>query len=246
MPTFGVVVFSLPGMKHLAACLRSVEWADELLLLRAGGERAEFDAGEFSKLRVRAVGSAAEAEKYAAEMKTDWVLRLWADERLEAGLADELRALSRAESREFPAPRRIPVRSYILRRWAEGSVSDPGPALRLGRNAKEIPSGWWKKAPAASKTTRGWIGDYGCAKLSDAVERVQSLSDFWVEGLGSTIPEPGAAKAVLCSLRVFVKLLFLNRFLGRGLAGVTLSALASYAVLLSGAKLWEARHATSK
>jgi hypothetical protein len=246
MPTFGVVVFSLPGMKHLAACLGSVDWADEILVLQAGGEGAEFGAGEFPRLRVRGVGSAAEAEKYAAEMKTDWVLRLWADERLEAGLAEELRALGRGGAGDCPTPWRIPVRSYILRRWAEGSVSDPGPALRLGRNAKEIPPGWWEKAPARSKTTRGWIGDYGCATLSDAVERVQGLSDFWAEGLGAAMPAPGGSKAVLGSLRVLVKMLFLNRFLGRGLAGITLSALASYAVLLSGAKLWEARHVTRK
>jgi hypothetical protein len=246
MPTFGVVVFSLGGTNHLAECLKSVAWADEILLLHRGAEELQFGGGEFSTLRVRAVGSAAEAEKYAAEMKTDWVLRLWADERLEAGLADELRALVHGGARELPTPRRIPVRSYILRRWAEGSVSGPGPAVRLGRNAKDISHGWWVKAPSASKLTRGWIGDYGCSELSDAVERVQSLSDFWAEGLSSATPPPGAAKAVFCSLRVFVKMLFLNRFLGRGLAGITLSALASYAVLLSGAKLWEARRVKKK
>lgn len=244
MPTFGVVVYMLSETPHLAACLKSVAWADEILLLRFGGGAARFEAEAISALRVRAAGSAAEAEKFAAEIKTDWVLRLWAEERLEEGLADEICALLGEGSRAAPVG--IPVRSYILRRWAEGGVSDPGPALRLGRNAREIPSGWWDKTPAASRTTRGWIGDYGCAKLSDAVERVQSLSDFWAERLRAESAPPGPAKTALASLRALVKMLWINRVLSRGLAGIALSALASYAVLLSGAKHWEAKHVKKK
>ena len=247
MPTFGVVVFSLRGMKHLPDCLKSVAQTlkpDEILLLHAGGGAPEIGGGEFPALRIQSVGSLAEAKKYFAEIKAERVLFLWADERLEGGLADELRELCRDRSPGRPPSCRIPVRSYVLREWVEGSVCGPSPAVRFGRNLSEVPLGWWaQKDRTASEPTRGWIGDYGCSDLSDAVERVQSLSEFWAESLGCAASPPGPARTALRSLGVFIKMLFLNRLVSRGIAGITLSALASYAVLLGGVKLWEARHA---
>jgi hypothetical protein len=41
-------------------------------------------------------------------------------------------------------------------------------------------------------------------------------------------------------------MLVIDRLFSGGIAGVTLAALASYAVLLSGAKLWEAKHVGAK
>ena len=242
MPTFAVVVLSQQGARHLAGCLQSVAWADEILLLHAGGGAPALEGGEFPALRAHALAAPSDVEKYSAEIRSDWVLLLWGDERVDGRLAAELQALRRGGPPN-PAGYRIRVRSRILGEWIEGSVSGPSPAVRLGRNAKEIPLGWWEKENPASDIAGGWIEDYGCADLGDAVERVQEISRFWAGRLLETAAAPGPGKAVFHSLGVFWKMLFSNRFFARGLAGTTLPALASYAVLLSGAKLWEARRA---
>ena len=246
MPTIGVVVISLQGMKHLSECLESAQWADEVLLLHAGGGEPETGDGAFPSLQIRRVASLAEARQSFREIKSDWVLHLWGEERAEAGLGEELRAVCREGSADVPLSYRIPVRSYILGRWAAGSVSAPSLGVRVTRNVEEIPLGWWMEGKPAATLARGWIGDYGCSELSHAVDHVQGLSDFWAESLRGMVSPPGSARTVLRSLQVFVKMLLLNRFFSRGLAGITLSALASYAVLLSGAKLWEAKHAGVK
>lgn len=242
MPTFAVVVLCRPGTKRLAEGLRSVAWADEILLLHAGGAPPP-GAGEFPALRVRALGGPAEAKKYRAEIRSDWVLQLWGGERVDARLAEELRALRRGEAAAPADSCRLRVRSYILGEWVEGSVSGPSPAARLARNAKEVSPGWWEKNDGASDVFQGWIEDDGCADLGDAVERVQEVSDFWSGRMLAMNPAPGPGRAVLRSVVLFLQMLFANRIFARGLAGVTLAALASYAVLLSGAKLWEGRRA---
>ncbi len=242
MPAFAVVVLSQQGTKHLAECLKSVAWADEILLLHSGGGAPALGESEFPGLVVRALAAPADAEKYSAEIRSDWVLHLWGDERVDARLAAELQALRRGGPPN-PAGYRIRVRSYILGEWIEGSVSGPSPALRLAGKAQEFPSGWWEKEDNSLNLAGGWIEDYGCSDLGDAVERVQEVSRFWAGRLLQAAPAPGAGEAVFASLGVFLKMFFFHRFFARGLAGITLSALASYAVLLSGAKLWEARRA---
>ncbi|HEY2989798.1 MAG TPA: hypothetical protein VGL11_18905 [Candidatus Binatia bacterium] len=239
MPTLGVVVFSLPGMKNPRECLQSVAWADRVLLVETG-DPAAITAGEFPSLRIHHADSPAQAQTYLKDVGTDWVLQLWAEERLEPALTEELRQLCRDGSLNTPASYRIAIRSYILGAWAAGSLSGPGPALRFSRDGQRIRLGWWTEQERAPILGRGWIGDYGCSDLSRAVAGVQELSDFWADSLRRQVAPPGALKTALCSLTVFIKMLAAN--FARGIAGVTLSALASYAVLLSGAKLWEARH----
>ncbi|HEY3303565.1 MAG TPA: hypothetical protein VGL70_08550 [Candidatus Binatia bacterium] len=246
MPTLGVVVLSLGRTEHLAECLRSVAWADKVLLVQAGGGEPEIGSSEWPSLRIQSVASPADADKHLAEIGTDWVLQLWAEERLEAELAETLQALCRGESRNGSGSYRIAVRSHILGAWVEGSVSGPSPAVRLSRNIEALRLGWWIEARSAETLVRGCIRDYGCSELARAVERVQELSDFWAARLQGAASAPGALGAALGSLKVFFKMLLLNRFFSRGIAGVALSALASYAVLLSGAKLWEAKHGGAK
>ena len=242
MPALGVVVFSFQGMKHLSECLKSVRWADEVLVLHAGGGEPETGGGTFPALKILRVDSLSEAGRHCSAIRTDWVLHLWGQERVEAELGEELQALRRGVRSGGPSAYRIPIRSYLLGCWAEGSVSGPIAAVRLGRSMEKIPLGWWRKGETFPMLGRGWIGDYACSQLSDAVGHVQGLSDFWAESLLGTASPPSPPRAVLCALGVFARTVVGNRLFAHGIAGVTLSALASYAVLLSGAKLWEGRH----
>jgi len=239
MATLGVVVFSFDGMKHLAQCLESVAWADRVMLLHAGNCDTEVGR-EFPALSVRRLDSWGEAEGYCAEIGSDWVLYLWGDERVDDALAEELRGIKSRVEPDSARAYRLPVRSYILNRWVEGGLTGPSPALRLSRG-NAMPSGWWMSDSDAAEISRGWIEDRGSGELAAAVERVQALSDFWAARLIKVAEPPRPLKTIFAALRVKIKMLLGNRIFGRGLAGVALAALASYSVLLSGAKLWEAR-----
>src|SRR4051812_34209406 len=209
MTTFGVVVFSLDGMRHVARCLNSVAWADTILLLHAGLSVPELGDKEFPTLSVRRLSSWGEGEKYWREIGTDWVLYLWGDECLTEELAAELRMLHSRGVAGRTKVYKLHVRSHLLGRWVEGSVCGPSPAARLVSGA-EIPLGWWVKPSEAAVIARGWIEDCG-TDLGSCVERVQAVSDLWAARLAATAEAPGALGAILTSLRVFIRLTVCNR-----------------------------------
>jgi len=246
MSTLGVVVFSLQGMKHLAQCLESVRWADVVVVLHAGDGEPSIGANPCPTPILQKFSPEQEIRQFYQGIKTDWVLHLWGEERVEGELGEELRALCKAELPQAPLRYRIPIRSRLLGRWAEGSLWGPSPALRLGRELEELAPGWWQETDhrmrKGSGLLRGWIGDYSSALLEDGVDRVNVVSGLWAERLQERGGSPTSAAMALRSLRVFVRLLFMNGVFSHGLAGLTLSALAAYATVLSGARVWEARN----
>jgi len=245
MSTLGVVVFSLQGMKHLAQCLESVRWADVIVVLHAGDGEPSIGADPRPAPILQKFSPKQEIRQFCQGIKTDWVLHLWGEERVEGELSEELRALCKAELPQSPLRYRIPIRSRLLGRWAEGSLWGSSPALRLSRELEGLaPGGWWhetdRRLRQGSGLLRGWIGDYSSARLGDGVDRVNLVSSLWAERLQEGSGSPTSAAMALRSLRVFVRLLFMNGVFSHGLAGLTLSALAAYATLLSGARVWEA------
>ena len=244
MATLGVVVWSFDGMGRLGACLESVAWADRVLLLHAGAGDPMVGR-EFPALSLRRLASWAPADDYATELDTDWVLYLWGDERVDDALAEELRALKNRGLADAGRGYAVSVRSLILNRWVDGGISGPNPVLRVGRGT-DSPPGWWTKKFSAQRISRGFIEDRGTAEIAVAVERVQAQSDIWAARLAKIAGAPGALGTILAAARVKLRVLFANGVFAGGLAGIALAALASYAVLLSGAKAWEARYVTNR
>ena len=68
MSSLGVVVFNLRGMKHLSQCLDSVQWADAVTV------RDLDQNGNPNSIK--------ETERLSEEIKTDWVLYLWGEEKI--------------------------------------------------------------------------------------------------------------------------------------------------------------------
>lgn len=241
MSSLGVVVLSLQGMKHLAQCLESVQWADVVVLIHVGEGEPAIGANLCPPSIVRKVSGSEGARKLSQEIQTDWVLHLWGEERVEADLRDELLALCKRELTQLPGGYRIPLRSLLLGRWVEGSLWGPSPSLRLSREVEELSLGWWntkeRRVQESPGLLRGWIEDYSSTELSEGVGRVEAISNLWAEQLQARGRTLSPAAMAVCSLRVFMNSAFSN-----GFAGLTLSTLAAYATLLSGAKLWEARN----
>jgi len=246
MSTLGVVVFSFQGMKQLAQCLASVQWADAVMVLHLGeGEPSIGDSPSLSPM-VRNIALGEEVGHFYEEIRTDWVLCLWGEERVEAELGEELQLLCRAELKNAPLEYRIPIRSQILGSWVNGSLWGPTPSFRLSRKVEELSLGWWnsteREIGEPPAVLRSWIGDYASVQLSDGFDRVQSVSQIWAERLERNKRELSTAAMAIYPFRVFMRLLLMNGVFHHGLAGLTLSTLAAYVTLLSGAKLWEAKN----
>lgn len=250
MSTLGVIVLSLPGMKRLDQSLESVRWADAVVVLYAGAEGPEIPAGLSSCAVVRRVAFAQRLEPLLEEIGTDWVVQLWGEERIEPDLREELRELCRLDLAMAKSGYRVHLRTLLLNQWIKGSLWEPSPALRVRRVADGIAAGWWSergvREDRGSGLLRGSIGDYCALELRDGVERVNRVSSLWAEDMQRRASCPGATAMAFFPFRVFLKLLFSDRLVAEGLPGLTLSTLAAYVTLLTGAKVWETRNAARR
>ena len=219
MTTVGVVVFFIPGMKHLERCLKSVEWADDMVVVKID-------------------------EAVAPNRKrTDWVLHLWGQELVEDELREQLLALRENPLSESRLSYKIAVRSYLLGRWVDGSLWGPSPSLRLVREIRSWPPAWWNasewESEKESASLSGKIRDDSTAELAFGINQVNRVASLWAEVSNSHGQVPSLGTTNFSSLRLFLRLLAKPGLFHKGFAGLTLSVLTAYAALLGGAKSWE-------
>lgn len=247
MPTLGVVVLSLQGMKHLNECLQSVEWADSVTVVQVGEGEPPIGEPGCRFAVVRKMGSADEIQKLDREIQSDWILNLWGEERVGAELKEQLKMLCRRELQLSPSQYQMSIRSFILGRWVQGNLWGPSPAVRLKRKLEALAPGWWNgknKSKEAVGLLQGSIDDYTLVDIGDGFEHLHGLSTMWGERLAEEGFSPHVIPVAVSSLGVFTRALWLNGVLSSGLAGFTLSTLAAYGLLLSSAKVWEAKNVT--
>lgn len=126
--------------KNISGCLKSVEWADEIVILDGySGDRTEELARHFTpKIFKREMDVEGKHRNYLYSLcSNDWVLSIDADERVTAALKEEIIEVLKKEKAE---PRHsaysIPIRTYIGKRWARYAGWYPAPKVRLFRKGK--------------------------------------------------------------------------------------------------------------
>lgn len=247
MSTLGVLIFSVCGMNRLPQCLESVGWADAVMVLHVGEGEPSLGSYRSPPLMIRKARSVVELKNVGREINTDWVLRLWGEERVGAKLKDELYRV--AKQREgVSLAYRIPIRSRVLGRWVQGSLWGPSPACRLCSFTDDPCPDWWnlkhEKTAVFSEPLKGWIEDYTLEDLASGFERINRVSDLWAKH--PNVALPASVSSALRPFSVFLASMWMNGFVAQGLAGLTFSTLAAYATLLSGAKAWESQNASGK
>jgi hypothetical protein len=227
MPTLGVVVFSLPGMKSLDGCLESVAWADSVVVHELS---VDLKAGSDRSIPV------------LPAMRTDWVCSLWGEERVEPLLREELLALREQSLKSVAACYRIPTRSRVLGRWIKGSLWSPSPALRVGRAEPFVPyewSGLGRNELRKAGVLRGWLSDYSSSDLSVAVSRLNMVGEIWAASTAARGQAVGPCRAVGAAVKVFLGILTSNGLVSGGIASLTLAVLGAYGRILSATKAYE-------
>src|SRR5262245_7358064 len=118
VPPVTVTIITKNEAEAVAEALRSVAWADELIVIDSESTDDTVNiARQFTeRVYVRRWNGYVDQKNHAAELAShDWIFSLDADERVTPQLADELRALLRSE----PASTgyRIPRVSFYFGRW---------------------------------------------------------------------------------------------------------------------------------
>ncbi len=127
-----VVVITKNEEENIADCLKSVSWADEIIVLDDNStDKTVNIARQFTdKVFSRKMDIEGRHRNYAYSCaKNNWVLSLDADERVTSELAQEITKLSKGEMKDKAYT--IPIKSYIGKRWIRYSGWYPAPKVRL-------------------------------------------------------------------------------------------------------------------
>jgi glycosyltransferase involved in cell wall biosynthesis len=137
MPRVSVAVVALNEEERLRACLESVLWADEVVVVDAGSsDKTVAIAREFTdRVLFRAWDGYGTQKNFAlGQCQGDWILSLDADERVSEALRDEIQA------RLTPGPAEagffLPRRNLFEGRWVRHGGLYPDWQLRLLRRGR--------------------------------------------------------------------------------------------------------------
>ncbi len=229
---------------HIGACLESVTWCDEVVVVDGGSRDATAEiARRFTPRVIHNPWPGYRAQKQVAlEAATaPWVLSLDADERVTPELASEIRTVLATVPDAvdgFAIPRLVP---YLGRWWYRGGWW-PRPVLRLVRRQR---AAWGGVDPHDRLEVSGAVRRLHAPLLhytyADVAGHVRSVGRLTAVAAGQVPPGRRVGLGRLLGEPVwrFVRAAVLRRGLCEGRPGFFVAATDAFYVFLRWARVWE-------
>jgi len=244
------IIITLNEAAHIEACLASVAWADERLVVDSGSTDDTVAIATRCGARVVThewLGYSAQ-KNYAASLAAhDWIVSVDADERVTPALAAEMQATVRSPGDH--AGFRVPRLTFHLGQWIRCTDWYPDFQLRLydRRRAR-----WNGRKVHESVTAEGPVGHLAhdlqhyayrdIAHHLDTINRYTTLAAAVMHEQGR---RTGLAELLLHPPAAFVRNYLLRRGVIAGVPGLIISTMNSYYVFLKFAKLAAIQNSTT-
>jgi glycosyltransferase involved in cell wall biosynthesis len=243
-----VAVVALNEEERLRACLESVVWADELVVVDAGSsDKTVAIAREFTdRVHFRAWDGYGAQKNFAiGQCHGDWILSLDADERVSEALREEIGATVRGGSGE--AGFFLPRRNVFQGRWVRHGGLYPDWQLRLFRRGR---GAFAERAVHESVRVDGPTGRLRAPlihesyrSVADAVARLNRYSDLAAADLVAAGRGGSLVDLLARPAWRFVSMYALRGGFLDGWRGLVLAGLHAHYVFLRAAKVRELRSA---
>ena len=251
MNRLSVTIIAWNEEQRLRACLESVAWADEIIVVDAEStDKTVQCAREFTdKVWVRPWAGFAAQKNFALKQATgEWVLSLDADERVTPELRERIGRIVRANG---PADGySIPRKNVFWGAWVRHGGLYPDYQLRLFRRAA---GRFADSAVHESVSVEGHVGTlaepmlhHSYRGLEDFVARSNRYSTLAAHEITSRGGRAGLADVALRPLGRFLSMYVLRRGFLDGWRGFVLAVLYANYVFLRMAKAWEARRGSGE
>lgn len=243
-PRLSVTVITLNEEERLRACLESVAWADEIVVVDAESQDKTVQiAREFTdRVFVRPWPGFAAQKNFALEQATgDWVLSLDADEEVPPALRDEIRGLLR----DGPAHDAfaVPRRNIFMGQWIRHGGLYPDWQVRLLRRGR---ARFGERAVHESVAVEGSVGRLRAPLLhrsyrdvGDFLARADRYSTLAAEEWVRSGRPVRLADLVLRPAGRFLAMYVARLGVLDGRRGLLLALLYAYYVFMRSAKAWE-------
>jgi glycosyltransferase involved in cell wall biosynthesis len=248
MSAFGlsVIVITKNEERNLGACLESVGWADEIVVVDAqSADRTVEVAKRYTDRVVSAKWKGyVEAKNLAIANTThDWVLWIDADERAMPGLEAEVRAvLGRGDT--GPVAYDLARRAYFLGRWIRHCGWYPGHVVRLFRKSQAsfVPTEVHERLEVRGETGRLTTDllHYTDENLFHYFSKFNRYTTLAAAGLTRKGRVGSLGDLLYRPPFMFVKMYLLRLGFLDGMQGFVLSLASSAYVFVKYAKLYEA------
>jgi glycosyltransferase involved in cell wall biosynthesis len=244
------VLITRNAADQLGACLESLAFADEILVVDAGSDDGtrEIAAQHGARVIEKEWMGFGRQKQYAVEQaRNDWVLCLDADERVSPGLGRSIAAALAAPQAPIY---RMARRNRFLGRWLAHGEGYPDWNLRLF-DRKEAR---WSDDPVHEKvlyavtpgTLEGDLLHESATDLSDYLAKQNRYTSLAAEQLHANGRKAGLAVLVLSPLVRFVKFYVFRLGFLDGLPGLVHISIGCMNSFLKYAKLIELRRAKKK
>ncbi len=243
MAPVSVTIITLNEAANIEACLASVAWADERLVVDSGST-------DDTVARARAAGARvierdwpgyATQKNFAAEQAAyDWILSVDADERVTDDLAEEVRHV--LDRRGATVGYRLPRVTWHLGRWIRTTDWYPDYQLRLyhRRHAR-----WTTRRVHESVAADGPVDQlnedlqhFAYRDLSHHLATMDRYTTLAAEDMRTSGRRATVTDLVLHPPAAFLRNYILKRGIADGIPGLIISAMNAHYVFLKFAKLW--------
>jgi glycosyltransferase involved in cell wall biosynthesis len=249
MPPITVTVITKNEAEALAEALRSVSWADELIVIDAESTDDTVKiARQFTdRVYVRPWPGYIAQKNHAASLAThDWIFSLDADERVTAELAEEIASMMKT------APSaggfRMPRVSFYFDKWIRTTDMYPDYQLRLYDRRKAKWDGMFVhesvRTDAPVVYLKSELQHHPYKNLSEHLIRMDRYTTLAAQQMLAQGKRATWAQLFFHPRFAFVRNYFLKGGFRDGKAGLVISLVNSYYVFLKFAKLWELQRQT--
>ncbi|MEK7207290.1 MAG: glycosyltransferase family 2 protein [Pseudomonadota bacterium] len=240
---FSAVIITLNAEARIEACLKSVAFANEILVVDSGSTDATMELARRHGARVIQqgwLGYGQQKQFAASRAGHDWVLALDADERVSPELRESI--LEALKAPRFMAYR-MPRRNRFMGRWLKHGEGYPDLSLRLFHRAHAN----WSDDPIHEKVVartnvgalRGDLLHESENGIADYLAKQNRYTTLQAEALYRNGKRARLSRLLLSPLLRFIKFYFLRLGLLDGLPGLVHIAIGCFNSFLKYAKLAE-------
>jgi glycosyltransferase involved in cell wall biosynthesis len=231
MSSLSITVIALNQEANIVPCLASAAFADEIVLVDTGSadRTVELARGFTDRIFTTSWRGYGATKNYALDKATgDWIFSLDTDERVPAGLRDEILAI--VQNNGPLAGYRVPRKNYFGGRWVRRGGWYPDLTLRLFRRDQ---GRFWEREVHEEVLVDGPVGElttplehYSYNSVSDYVARMDRYARLAAQELSKGGRRPYAGELFWRPLTTFFNRYVIKLGLLEGLTGYTLAVLA--------------------
>jgi glycosyltransferase involved in cell wall biosynthesis len=244
-PTVSAIVVCLNEERNIGACLESLRWCDEIVVVDAfSSDRTVEISRQFTERVIQRAWSGYRDQKEFAHSRAtkEWVLLVDADERVTRELQEEIRRTLQKDGGQY-AGYAIPRLVFYLQRWWRRGGWYPDYDIRLFRRDRAT---WGGRDPHEKILVQGTVRrlqeplqHFTYRDMTDHLERINRFTSIAARELRREGRRARVSDALFRPAARFFFSYVLKRGFLDGFAGFHVAVTAAMYVFLKYAKLWE-------